>query len=128
MGLRNPAHSCAVGKVLLADLPEKALDHFIQERGLPKRTENTITDFYQLKEHLAMVRRQGYAIDDQENEKGIRCVGAPIYNETGKVVAAVSVSGPAFRVTKKVIQEKLKEEVMDKAFKISQELGYSERR
>ncbi len=128
VGLRNPAHSCAVGKVLLADLPEKALDHFIQERGLPKRTENTITDFYQLKEHLAMVRRQGYAIDDQENEKGIRCVGAPIYNEAGKVVAAISISGPAFQVTKKRIQTRLKKEVKETASKISQKVGFRERK
>jgi len=128
IGLRNPAHSSAVGKVLLADLPEEALEIFLRNKGLPWRTDNTITEPNQLKEHLKLVKRQGYAIDDEENEKGIRCVGAPIYNETGKVVAAVSVSGPAFRVTRKVIQEKLKEEVMDKAFKISQKLGYSERR
>ena len=77
-----------------------------------------------MKEHLKLVKRQGYAIDDEENEKGIRCVGAPIYNETGKGVAAVSVSGPAFRVTKKVIQETLKKEVMETALKISRRLGH----
>ncbi len=73
-----------------------------------------------------MVRRQGYAIDDEENEKGIRCVGAPIYNDAGKVVAAVSISGPAFRITKKLIQEDLKREVMETALKISQRLGFRE--
>ena len=126
IGLRNPAHSSAVGKVLLADLPEETLETFLRDKGLPWRTENTITEPTQLKEHLNLVKRQGYAIDDEENEKGIRCVGAPIYNETGKVVAAVSISGPAFRITKKVIQEDLKKEVMEIALKISQRLGYRE--
>jgi IclR family acetate operon transcriptional repressor len=74
------------------------------------------------------VRAQGYAVDDEENERGIRCVAAPIYNETGKAVAAISISAPAFRVTKKVIQETLKKEVMETAFKISQRLGFRERR
>jgi IclR family acetate operon transcriptional repressor len=60
-----------------------------------------------LKEHLKTVRTQGYAIDDEEKERGIRCVAAPIFNETGKAVAAISISGPAFRVTKKVVQENL---------------------
>ena len=126
VGLRNPAHSCAVGKVLLADLSEEVLNNFIKGKGLPKRTENTITNPTQLKEHLNLVRAQGYAIDDEENEKGIRCVAAPIYNEVGKTVAATSISGPAFRITKKVIQESLKKEVMETAFKISQRLGFRE--
>jgi DNA-binding IclR family transcriptional regulator len=128
VGLRNPAHSSAVGKVLLSHLPEEELNGLIKEKGLPKRTENTITDLIQLKEHLKAVRTQGYAIDDEENEKGIRCVAAPLYNEIGKVVAAISISAPAFRVTKKVIQESLKKEVMETASKISQRLGFKERR
>ena len=125
VGARNPAHSSAVGKVLLAHLSEETLNSIIQEKGLPKRTENTITDTSQLKEHLKIVSRQGYAIDDEENEKGIRCVAAPIYNEMGKAVAAISVSGPAFRITKKMVQETLKKEVMETALKISQRLGFN---
>jgi len=124
VGLRNPAHSSAVGKVLLAHFPEEELKNFIKEKGIAKRTENTIADPAQLKEHLKSVRAQGYAIDDEENEKGIRCVAAPIYNEVGKPVAAISISGPAFRITKKVIQESLKKEVMETALKISQRLGF----
>lgn len=124
VGLRNPAHSSAVGKVLLSHLPEEELNGLIQEKGLPKRTENTITDSIQLKEHLKAVRTQGCAVDDEENERGIRCVAAPIYNETGRAVAAISISGPAFRVTKKVVQETLKKEVMETASKISERLGF----
>ncbi len=128
VGLRNPAHSSAVGKVLLAHFSEEELKNFIKEKGLLKRTENTIVDPTQLREHLKSVRAQGYAIDDEENEKGIRCVAAPIYNEVGKPVAAMSISGPAFRITKKVIQESLKKEVMEAAYKISERLGYREQR
>ena len=124
VGLRNPVHSCAVGKVLLADLSEEALDPFIKGVDLPKRTENTITEPVQLKEHLKLVRKQGFAVDDEENEKGIRCVAAPIFNEMGKAVSAVSISGPAFRVTKKAVQDVLKKEVMETARRISQRLGW----
>jgi DNA-binding IclR family transcriptional regulator len=124
VGLRNPAHSSAVGKVLLAHFSEEELNNFTKEKGLLKRTENTITDPGQLREHLSIVRAQGYAIDDEENEKGIRCVAAPIYNEVGKPVAAMSISGPAFRITKKVIQESLKKEAMETALKVSQRLGF----
>src|SRR4030043_735988 len=125
VGLRNPAHSSAVGKILMSHLPEEELNSLIKEKGLPKRTENTITDSIQLKKHLKAVRTQGYAIDDEENEKGVRCVAAPIFNEMGKAVAAISLSGPAFRITKKVIQETLKKEVAETAYKISQRLGFS---
>jgi len=128
IGLRNPAHSCAVGKVLLSHVSDEELSDVTKERGLPKRTENTITDPEKLRKHLHAVREQGYAVDDEENEKGIRCVAAPIYNEIGKAVAAISISGPAFRVTKKVIQESLKKEVMQTALQISQRLGWSGRR
>jgi DNA-binding IclR family transcriptional regulator len=127
VGSRNPAHSCAVGKVLMAHLPAEALARAVEEKGLPKRTANTITDFNQLKDHMALVRKQGYAIDDEENERGIRCVGAPIFNEAGRVVAAISVSGPAFRVTKKAVQERLKKEVMATAHRISRKLGFTQR-
>lgn len=124
VGLRNPIHSCAVGKVLLGDFSDEALDHFLKGKNLLRRTENTMTDPVQLREHLKLVRKQGFAIDDEENERGIRCIAAPICNEVGRVVAAISISGPAFRVTKKVIQESLKKEVMETAFKISQRLGF----
>jgi DNA-binding IclR family transcriptional regulator len=124
VGLRNPAHSCAVGKVLLSHLSEEEVSRVIKQKGLPKRTENTITDRIQLMEHLKVVRAQGYSIDDEENEKGVRCVAAPIFNETGKAVAAISISTPAFLVTKKVMQDVLKKEVMETALKISQRLGF----
>ncbi len=124
IGLRNPAHSCAVGKVLLSHLTKDELEKIIEEKGLPKRTENTITDPKKLMEHLKTVKIQGYAIDDEENEKGVRCVAAPIFNEVGKAIAAISISAPSFRVTKKMMQEVLSKEVMDTALKISHRIGF----
>jgi IclR family transcriptional regulator, KDG regulon repressor len=127
VGARNPAHSCAVGKVLLSHLSDEALESLIREKGLSPRTANTITDPRLLKSHLEVVRRQGYAIDEEENERGIRCLAAPIFDGRGRPVAAISVSGPAVRVTKKVIQDVFKKEVMKAASEISRRLGFDGR-
>ncbi len=128
IGSRNPAHCCAVGKVLLAHVPEEELKEFIRVKGLPRRTENTITDPARFREHLQMVRARGYALDEEENEEGIRCVGAPVYNDSGKPVAAISLSVPAFRIPKKSVQEALEKAVMETARQISRRLGFRENR
>jgi DNA-binding IclR family transcriptional regulator len=125
VGSRNLAHSCAVGKVLLSYLSENELDELIAEKGLPKKTDNTITDPLQFKEQLATVKNQGYAIDEEENEKGIRCVAAPIFDGKGKAVASISVSGPAFRVTRKLVHNTVKKEVIKTASEISHLLGFT---
>jgi DNA-binding IclR family transcriptional regulator len=125
VGSRTPANSCAVGKVLLSYLSPDEIDRIIQATGLSQRTAYTITDPTRLKEHLAAVRKQEYAIDDEENELGIRCVAAPLFGDKGNAVSAISLSGPAFRVTKKLIQETLRKEVMRAASEISQLLGYT---
>lgn len=124
VGTRIPPHCCAVGKALIAHLSPEDLDGLIREKGLQKRTANTITDPDRLKEHLRMVRRQGYAVDDEENELGIRCVAATILDGKGEPVAAVSVSGPALRVTQKLIRDVLKGEVIRAASEISRRLGF----
>jgi IclR family KDG regulon transcriptional repressor len=124
VGLRIPAHCSSVGKVFLAHLSDSELDTLIKEKGLKKRTKNTITDPEKLKQHLKIIRQQGYAVDDEENEKGIRCVGAPIFNQRGQVIAAISISGPAVRITQKIIQQTLRKEVLQTALDISREMGY----
>jgi len=124
VGLRVPAHCSSVGKVFLAQLSDPELDTLIKEQGLRKRTETTITDPEKLKHHLKVIRQKGFAVDDEENEKGIRCVGAPIFNQQGQVIAAISISGPTVRITKKVMQQTLKNEVIRTALDISREVGY----
>jgi DNA-binding IclR family transcriptional regulator len=113
-----------VGKVFLAQLSDPELDTLIKEKGLQKRTPNTITDTDKLKHHLKVIRQKGFAVDNEENEKGIRCVGAPIFNQKGQAIAAISISGPTVRITKKVIQQTLKNEVVRTALDISREFGY----
>jgi IclR family acetate operon transcriptional repressor len=73
---------------------------------------------------LKIVRSQGYAMDDEENEMGIRCLGAPIFDGKGRPVAAISVSGSVFQVTKKAAHDVIKREVMAAAAEISRQLGF----
>jgi DNA-binding IclR family transcriptional regulator len=96
----------------------------VNEKGIIKRTENTITDIDTLKAHLKVVRTQGYAVDEEENEQGIRSIGAPIFNHQNQVIAAVSISGPTLRVTKEIVQNILKPEVIKTALAISETFGY----
>lgn len=124
LGSRIPAHCSAVGKALLAFLPEEKLEELAGANGLPKRTENTITRLEKLKEHLELVRRRGYAMDNEENEIGIRCIGAPIRDQRGEVIAAISISVPASRMKTRMMEAKLKDRVIETARKISDKLGY----
>ena len=128
VGMRVSAHCSGVGKVLLAALSEKEFNDFIEVKGLPKRTDKTITDAHQLKLHLEMIQNQGYAVDDEEDDTGTRCVAAPIRNEVGHVVAAISVSGPTIRITWEKVLDTFKDQVMDTALKISRQLGFQEDR
>ena len=124
LGSRIPAHCSSVGKVLLAHLSDEKLINLVADKGLPRRTENTITDFDKLKTHLQQVRGQGFAIDDEENEKGIKCVGAPILDQSGQVLAAISISVPGIRINTETLQTTLKDHVIATAMKISNKLGY----
>ena len=124
LGSRIPAHCSAVGKVLLASLSEDKLIKLVEEKGLPRRTEKTITDFEKLKAHLQIVREQGFAFDDEENEKGIQCVGAPIIDQRGSVLAAISISVPCIRVKKRALKTTLRDQLTETAKKISRKLGY----
>nr|WP_275589218.1 IclR family transcriptional regulator C-terminal domain-containing protein [Sporohalobacter salinus] len=124
IGSRGPVHSTGVGKAITAYLDEKEIDNIIEKWGMPKRTKNTITDLQDFKEHLDLIKKRGYAVDDIENEPGIRCVAAPIFDYNGEVIAAVSVSGPTMRVTKERIS-KLAKKVKETGLQISYRLGYS---
>ena len=124
IGARNYAHSCALGKILLAFAPEGKRNEIFKQKGLPKLTENTITNLNQLQEHLTQVRSKGYAVDDEENEKGIRCVAAPLKDYTGEVIAAISIAVPTVRMTMERIDNELTQHVVTTAGRISQKLGY----
>lgn len=121
VGSRAPAYCTGVGKAILAWLPQPALDDVLAA-GLSARTPHTITDPGRLRAELAKVRQRGYAVDDRENEADVRCVAAPIFEHTGTVAAALSVSGLSSRITIARVRE-LGPLVADAARQISLELG-----
>lgn len=98
-GTRHPAHATALGKVLLAALPWPEVVALLQRRPPVALTERTRTSLDEIRAELERVTKLGYAIDDEERAPGVYCVGAPVCDHTGAVVAAVSVSGPTFRMT-----------------------------
>lgn len=96
-GARLPAHCSGVGKVLLASCDWEMVAEALEHRGLPSFTANTITTLDGLKDELEQVREQGYAYDEEEAVMGLCCVAAPVQDQNGSVVAALSLSVPAFR-------------------------------
>lgn len=98
VGNRRYLHSTALGKVLLAGLSEKEVQRLVRIQGLPRLTPRTLVSRQALAEELEQVRRQGYAVDNEENELDGRCIGAPIVGQGGRVVAALSLSAPTFRM------------------------------
>lgn len=123
VGKRAPMHCTSVGKVILAHLPAEESLNIIKRKGLSRHTENTITDQDVLLTELTKIKKQGYGVEVEENETGITCVAAPIFNNAGKIAAAVSISGPSIRMGKDRIDQ-LKEKVMEICSKISARLGY----
>ncbi len=119
IGARAPLHMTAVGKLFLSgDRPEQLKD-YAARTGLPAATRNTITSLEALKMELAMVQKNGFAFDNEEAEIGVRCIGAGVFDDSGTLVAGLSVSAPA---------ERLKPEwasvVKETADRISKEIGY----
>ncbi|MGH8968436.1 MAG: IclR family transcriptional regulator [Actinomycetes bacterium] len=101
VGRRVYAHCTGVGKALLAQLPEDDVRGIVARAGMPARTEHTITDVHRLLAELGRVRTQGYAVDDGEQEPGVRCVAVAV---PGSPSTALSVSGPAGRVTHEAVR------------------------
>jgi len=126
VGKRAPVHCTSLGKVLLAYLSEEERKKILGKKELTRFTENTITDKSKLKKELDKVRKQGFALDLEENEKDICCIAAPIKNYQGKVIGAISISGPVYRIDINK-QDHLKEALPKISNKISKRLGYNEK-
>ena len=92
VGMSLRLHCTSIGKAILAALPDDEVRALVRRTGLPARTERTITDARALLAELAVVRRRGYAEDHEENEAGVRAVGAAVVNHTGEVVGGVSAA------------------------------------
>ncbi|MFC0329143.1 IclR family transcriptional regulator [Paenibacillus sepulcri] len=116
-GMRLPAHTTALGKVMLAQLPEAEWKRLYPERALTMQTPNTIGDREKLFQQLRQIRQQGFALDDQESVVGFRCVAAPIYNIVGDTIASVSCSMPLHQWEQKAADTK--REIVDLAKRLS---------
>ncbi|HEY6181825.1 MAG TPA: IclR family transcriptional regulator [Terriglobales bacterium] len=99
VGSRRPLHCTSLGKAMAAYLPSQELQDLLKSIKLERLTPKTIVQRSKLEKDLVRVRQRGYAVDDEEAVLGARCVAAPIADESGKVVAGLSVSGPVTRIT-----------------------------
>ena len=122
-GASIPLHCGASSKILMAYLPEEEWDRIVAKEGLKRYTPNTITLKGELKTHLREIRRKGYAFSDQEVDRDVRAIAAPILDATGQLVGGLSVAGPAYRITMKRVNV-IKKLVVGYAQRISGELGY----
>lgn len=123
IGKRNPMYCTSVGKAMLAFMPEEEVSRVWDNSKIEKLTYKTIVDFDRFKEELKKIKENGYAVDEEENELGVRCIGAPVFNLNGEIEGAISISGPANRVIKDKVEDYAKE-VKKYADLISKELGY----
>ena len=103
-GMHRPLNCTALGKALLAFLPNQQREELLPMLTFERATPRTIPNLPRFRKELARVLQQGYAIDDQETDMGARCVAAPILDESGSVTAAISVSGPVTRIGRDRIQ------------------------
>ena len=127
IGLRLPANCTAMGKVLLAGLaPEpraKLVNELFSQPDSESGTPNTIVDRDKFSEHLSSVAIQGFGVDLEEHEVGLCCVAAPVFDESGQTVAAISASGPSFRLTQDRLLGTVAPAVVAAANKLSRNLG-----
>lgn len=123
VGRRMPVHAVSSGKAILAFLPPDEVEALLRE-PLVALTPHTITDPDVLRAELQHIREQGYAIALEELEEGLHALSAPVWNHEGRVVASVSVSGPAYRLTEERLHA-IAPEVLHTTHQISTELGYS---
>ena len=122
VGQRNPLHATAAGKVFLADMSKEELRPYLR-RGLPRFTGATIVDRAALQAELAVVQERGYATTQEEQEVGLTAVAAPIRGHDGRVIAALCIAGPAFRLQPAVLPG-IAQRLLPAAARISERNGY----
>jgi IclR family pca regulon transcriptional regulator len=127
IGGRHSAHATALGKVLLSGMPVAEQRAILESRPLERLTHRTIVDVNELLAVLVQVAANGYAVDDEERGIGIRCVAAPIYDFNGRLVSALSVSGPIFHMGEAMLTS-IRVELLEATRAISRELGYNQPR
>ncbi|HEV2395954.1 MAG TPA: IclR family transcriptional regulator [Candidatus Sulfotelmatobacter sp.] len=123
VGRRMRVHATSVGKSLVAHIPSEQLEKIIAERPMEKRTPKTITTLPRLLKELERVRALGYSVDDEENNLGARCLGAPVFNQQGTIEAALGLSGTINQVNPQTMP-RIVETLKDAARHLSLQLGY----
>ncbi|WP_170772054.1 HTH-type transcriptional regulator BhcR [Ruegeria lacuscaerulensis] len=121
-GTLSPMHASGIGKALLAYMDEDRLDRLLAAAELQAFTDRSITQPDALKEDLVAIRSQGYAIDNEEKNTGMRCIAAPVFDINREAVAGISVSGPTSRVSEAEI-ERLSRPVIEAAHQLTQAIG-----
>jgi DNA-binding IclR family transcriptional regulator len=119
---RHPLYCTALGKALLAELPPQQVAVLLGPSPFERITPNTITDAGHWQAELSKVTALGYAIDDEERRPGVLCIAAPVHDHNGKVVAAISVSGPSFRMRRAGVG-RLAQAVIEAAATTGEKLG-----
>ena len=122
-GQRTQIHNTAAGKAVVAFLSDEACDELIARLPFVRKTRRTIVKPSAFKMELMRVREMGYAVDDEEFEEGLRCVGAPVFDHRGHVVASISTAAPVFRLRKDRLNE-VARLVIAAARGLSEDLGY----
>lgn len=122
VGARDEIHSTAIGKAIASNWNGRQQEQLASLTMVPKTTR-TITGIEQLTQEFARVRDRGYSVDDEENETGARCIGAPVFDHSGECVGAISVSGPTIRMTDDRVGQ-IAQAVRGAARTISERLGY----
>jgi len=123
IGIKAPLYCTAVGKAIMAELPDSHVDRIIRDKGLMSLTEYTITDKDKLFVDLKDTHTRGYSIDNKEHEDHLICIGAPIHNAASETFASLSVSGPSTRMSGERI-EQIGLLVKNAADQISRKLGF----
>lgn len=123
IGRRLPIHSTAIGKALIAFKNQNEIDALLKDYVYTKQTEQSITDSKQFLAELEQVRVLGYAVDNQENEQGVKCASVPIWNHEKRVIAAISISTLIARVNGQELQEYI-ELLKTAGHELSQQLGF----
>ena len=124
VGWRLPIHCTAIGKAQIAYVSEEELEKLGILDHMERFTPNTIVNKAEFIKHIKEVAKRGYAIDNEECNPGVRCVGAPVRDYTGRVVGGISVCGPSFRMTDEFLKTKIISVVKDSGEKISKKLGF----
>jgi DNA-binding IclR family transcriptional regulator len=124
IGASNPVHCTSVGKAILAFLPEDRANEVIKRTRFERFTHRTVATAEALRVEMEKTRRRGYAIDDEELEEGLRCIAVPLLDAQRLPVAAVSISGPSFRVTAQKLPT-IANHLLQCVRGISADMGYS---